>query len=165
MAIVKPGRYSGTSFAAIDGKGRIAVPASLRNNVPLSSDGERVLWVGYHEKLPCLVAFGSDHYDRLNDEIERDRLVAVQRNLDFDEDEAFKRRFSFTDPYALDDSGRFKPAHTAGKRVGDHGATAFVGSGRRFEIWWLPTLIDCDLADPVLREMARDYAANGKARK
>ena len=34
MAIVTPGQYAGTSFAAIDGKGRIAVPSQFRNNVP-----------------------------------------------------------------------------------------------------------------------------------
>src|SRR3546814_13542880 len=56
MAIVTPGQYAGTNFAAIDGKGRIAVPSQFRNNVPLNADGQRVLWVGFHEKLPCLVA-------------------------------------------------------------------------------------------------------------
>src|SRR3546814_15099694 len=72
MAIVTPGQYAGTNFAAIDGKGRIAVPSQFRNNVPLNADGQRVLWVGFHEKLPCLVAYGQDQYDRLNDEIERE---------------------------------------------------------------------------------------------
>ena len=76
MAIVTPGQYAGTSFAAIDGKGRIAVPSQFRNNVPLIADGQRVLWVGFHEKLPCLVAYGQDQYDRLNGEIERDRETA-----------------------------------------------------------------------------------------
>src|SRR3546814_3870348 len=92
MAVVTPGRYSGTNFAVIDGKGRIAVPSQFRNNVPLNADGQRVLWVGFHEKLPCLVAYGQDQYDRLSDEIERDRAAALARNLDFDEDEAFKQR-------------------------------------------------------------------------
>lgn len=165
MAIVTPGRYSGTSFAAIDGKGRVAVPASLRNNVPIADNGERVLWVGYHETLPCLVAFGSDQYDRLNDEIERDRDTARARNLDFNEDAAFKNRFGFTDPYTLDDSGRFMPNASARRMVGMDGVTAFVGSGRRFEIWWLPKLIECEIADPVLREMALEFRANPKARK
>ena len=49
MAIVTPGQYAGTNFAAIDGKGRVAVPSQFRNNVPLTADGQRVLWVGFHE--------------------------------------------------------------------------------------------------------------------
>src|SRR3546814_6993312 len=113
MAIVTPGRYSGTNFAAIDGKGRIAVPSQFRNNVPLNADGQRVLWVGFHEKLPCLVGYGQDQYDRLSDEIERDRDTALARNLDFDEDEAFKQRFSYTEAYTLDDSGRRSEEHTS----------------------------------------------------
>src|SRR3546814_5269673 len=91
MAIVTPGQYAGTNFAAIDGKGRIAVPSQFRNNVPLNADGQRVLWVGFHEKLPCLVAYGQDQYDRLNGEIERDRETARLRNLDFDEDADSKK--------------------------------------------------------------------------
>lgn len=166
MAVVTPGRYSGTNFAAIDGKGRVAVPSQFRNNVPLNADGQRVLWVGFHEKLPCLVAYGQDQYDRLIDEIERDRETALARNLDFDEDEASKKRFSYTEPYALDDSGRFLPNFTARDRVGDGGATAFVGSGRRFEIWWLPTLAECAEADPVLQRLAKAWEeTKGKGRK
>src|SRR3546814_4073748 len=87
MAIVTPGQYAGTNFASIDGKGRIAVPSQFRNNVPLNADGQRVLWVGFHEKLPCLVAYGQDQYDRLNGEIERDRETARLRNLDFRSEE------------------------------------------------------------------------------
>ena len=166
MAVVTPGRYSGTNFAAIDGKGRTAVPSQFRNNVPLNADGQRVLWVGFHEKLPCLVAYGQDQYDRLSDEIERDRETALARNLDFDEDEAFKKRFSYTEAYTLDDSGRFLPNFTARDRVGEAGATAFVGTGRRFEIWWLPTIAECAEVDPVLKRLAAAWAeTKGKGRK
>ena len=166
MAVVTPGQYAGTNFAAIDGKGRIAVPSQFRNNVPLTADGQRVLWVGFHEKLPCLVAYGQDQYDRLNGEIERDRETARLRNLDFDEDAEFKKRFSYTEPYTLDDSGRFLPSFIHRDRVGEAGATAFVGSGRRFEIWWLPTVAECVDADPVLQRLAAAWdAAKGKGRK
>src|SRR3546814_562751 len=110
---------SDLNFAAIDGKGRIAVPSQFRNNVPLNADGQRVLWVGFHEKLPCLVGYGQDQYDRLSDEIERDRDTALARNLDFDEDEAFKQRFSYTQAYTLDDSGRFLPNfHARDRKIG-----------------------------------------------
>ena len=50
--------------------------------------------------------------------------------------------------------------------TGDAGATAFVGSGRRFEIWWLPTLAECVEADPVLQRLAAAWAeTKGKGRK
>lgn len=173
MAVVTPGSYSGTEFAAIDGKGRIAVPSEFRNNVPLNADGQRVLWVSFHEKLPCLVAYGQDQYDRLSGEIERDRETARQRNLDFDEDAEFKKRFEFAKAYTLDDSGRFLPGfshrdlteESAGQAY-ENGACAFVGAGRRFEIWWLPELARCEEANPRLRRMGSAWeAAKGKGRK
>ncbi|MDK2761701.1 MAG: division/cell wall cluster transcriptional repressor MraZ [Sphingopyxis sp.] len=166
MAVVTPSQYWGTNFAAIDGKGRIAVPSQFRNNVPLSADGQRLLWVGFHETLPCLVAYGQDQYERLNGEIERDRETARLRNIDFAEDSEYKKRFSYIDSYTLDDSGRFLPSFIHRDRVGEVGATAFVGSGRRFEIWWLPTLADCAEADPVLQRLAQSWdATKGKGRK
>lgn len=165
MAVVTPGQYAGTDFAAIDGKGRIAVPSLFRNNVPLIA-GVRVLWVGFHEKLPCLVAYGQDQYDRLNGEIDRDRETARQRDRDFDEDSEYKKRFSYTESYSIDDSGRFLPSFTHRDRVGEAGATAFVGSGRRFEIWWLDELARCEQADPILRRLATSWdATKRKARK
>src|SRR3546814_3654169 len=154
MANGTPGQDAGTNSVASDGKGRIAVPSQFRNNVPLNADGQRVLWVGFHEKLPCLVAYGQDQYDRLNGEIERDRETARLRNLDFDEDAEFKKRFSYTAPYTLDDSGRFLPSFIHCDRVADAGATAFVGSGRRLEIWWLPTLAECAGPEPVLPRLS-----------
>ena len=50
--------------------------------------------------------------------------------------------------------------------MGEAGATAFVGSGRRFEIWWLPSLAECVEADPVLKRLATAWEeTKGKARK
>ena len=45
-------------------------------------------------------------------------------------------------------------------------ADLFVGSGRRLEIWWLPTLAECVDADPVLQRLAASWdQAKGKGRK
>jgi MraZ protein len=173
MAVVTPGNYSGTEFAAIDGKGRIAVPSEFRNNVPLNAENQRVLWVGYHEVLPCLVAYGQDQFDRLADEIEHGRQVIEGRGGDFAEDAAYKARYDFTKPYTLDDSGRFLPTFShrdnpfdEAELAFDGGACAFVGAGRRFEIWWLPFIAQCDEVDPRLRRVAAAWDANkGKGRK
>lgn len=165
MAILTPGLYNGTSFAPIDSKGRIAVPATLRNNVPLADNGERILWVGFDQKYPCLIAYGHDRFQKLEQQIDLARDTARARDRDFDEAGEREKLFSYTEQYTLDDSGRFLPAYTARQRVKADGATAFVGYGNEFQIWWLPTLIDCELARPELRAMAQDYLANGKARK
>lgn len=162
MALVTPGLYSGTSFAVIDGKGRIAVPAGLRCNIVETLVGdrnERILWVGHHEKLPCLVAFGQDQHDRLRDEIEVKRAEARELRREFDEDDESRKRFSWTEHYVLDGSGRFSPSTTHRRRCGTKGHLAFVGVGKRFEIWALPKLVACELADPELREIAAEILA------
>ena len=201
MTLATPGRYSGISFAAIDGKGRVAIPASLRNNLPLietaskettdkkskksktdtkpktdktdtksktdkksknvkHSKEERILWVGYHDRLPCLIAFGQDQYDRLYDEIEVERTTSLALKLRFDEDAEYKRRFSWIDPYSLDGSGRFIPNAIHRRRTGATGGIAFVGAGKRFEIWSVVALAACDEADSILREMASEMFTN-----
>lgn len=167
MALVTPGLFSGTSFAVMDGKGRIAVPAALRTNVmetPVGERRERVLWVSFHDELPCLVAFGQDQYDRLMGEIETQRLDARERRVAFNEDDEFKKRFSWTDHYILDGSGRFSPSATHKRRSGPSGPIAFVGAGKRFEIWSLAKLAECEKADPDLREMAAEILAEGGKR-
>ena len=165
MAIATPGRYNGTNFAAIDTKGRVAVPASFRNNVPLADNGERILWVGHDPRYPCLIAYGHDHYQRLEQEIETARITAKERDRDFDVFAERGKLFNMIEQYTLDDSGRFLPANSTRQRVKAEGAAAFVGYGPVFQIWWLPTLIDCEAAGPDLRELARDFLVNGKGRK
>lgn len=165
MALVTPGLYSGTSFAVIDGKGRVAVPAAVRNSVPeIGERKDRILWVGYHDKLPCLTAFGQDQYDRLVGEIEIQRAEARDLRVPFDEDAEFKKRFSWIESYVLDGSGRFSPSATHKRRCGVSGPTAFVGAGKRFEIWSVARLVDCAEADPDLREIAAEILAESAGR-
>jgi MraZ protein len=167
VALVTPGIYSGTSFAVIDGKGRVAVPASLRNNVPEIEIGdrkERVLWVGRHEKLKCLIAFGQNQYDNLTAEIEVQRAEARELRREFDEDAEQKKRFQWLESFVLDGSGRFSPTPTLRRYCGMSGPVAFVGAGKRFEIWSLATLAECADVDPDLREIAAEILAEGSAK-
>ncbi|MBL8649817.1 MAG: division/cell wall cluster transcriptional repressor MraZ [Sphingopyxis sp.] len=178
MAIITPGRYTGTDFAPIDGKGRIAVPSQFRNNVPLNADGQRVLWCNYHEDLPCLIAYGHDQQDRLNGEVDADRLAMRQRDPGAAKADQFKSSYDFAYAYTLDESGRFLP-HFSHRDVPEDdcyadlgpmsfagGACAFVGAGHCFEIWWLPLLAQCDAANPRLRRVAAAWnAEKGAGRK
>src|SRR3546814_18873004 len=92
MAIVTPGQYAGTNFAAIDGKARIAVPSQFRKNVPPNAPRQRVLWAGFPEKLPCLVTAGQAQYDRLNADIAADRETDLLTHLDSNELSKYKKR-------------------------------------------------------------------------
>ena len=153
------GLYAGTSFAALDGKGRVAIPATLRNSVPTVHDAdkgrdERVLWVTAHESLPCLVAYGDDHFAAIPAEIERQEELAVARGEPFDKDAAFKKRFGFAESYTLDGSGRFIPS-AMHRTLGElSGLICFHGAGRRFEIWSVDALLSDETVDPILRRLA-----------
>jgi MraZ protein len=121
--------------------------------------------VNRHETLPCLIGFGVDYFAKIPEMIERDEELATKRGLDFDRDRAFKDQSTFAEPYSLDGSGRciLSPTHRMISGIAE--GIAFVGAGRRFEIWALDKLIDCEACDPVLRDLARDVLANGGMRK
>jgi MraZ protein len=166
VALVRPGNYSGTSFAVIDGKGRIAVPSSLRKNIPLHDEGgakEAILWVGFDPDQPCLTAFGQDQYDRLDREIERRREEARDLKMPFDEQAEERKRFRWLEAFVLDSSGRFSPTAALRRRSGIEGPLAFIGAGKRFEIWSCAVAATDPNVDPDLREMAAEEQAKWEA--
>lgn len=163
MAIAIPGLYSGTNFAAIDGKGRVSVPLGLRNAIPLAEDGTRVLWVSDHETLPCLVGFDSDYAASIPAEIDRDEDRAIARGVEYNRAAESSTRFGFAEAYVLDGSGRFVMSSTHKQLAEAKKHLCFVGSGRRFEIWAVEELIACEAADPKRRRMAEAILAEDKA--
>jgi hypothetical protein len=49
--------YAGSGLSTIDAKGRVTIPAELRDTVAESS-GENVVCISRHPNLPCLIGYG-----------------------------------------------------------------------------------------------------------
>ncbi len=148
------GIYSGPALSAIDDKGRLAIPAVLRNSIPSLSGEDRTLCITKHERAPCLIAFGEERLEALLTDIEREEATAVTRGETYDRDAAQRRKFGRTEHATLDKSGRFLlPGHL--RAAANIGASVFLyGAGRHFELWDVDTLMAADDSYAEIKEVA-----------
>lgn len=157
------GIYSGPALSAIDDKGRLAVPATLRNSIPKSD--ANTLCVTKHEKSDCLIAFGPERLQRMLDDIEREEQNAVARGQDYDRDAANRRKFGLTEQVSLDGSGRFILPPVL-KMLGKLDKAVFLhGAGEYFEIWDPEILQAADDSYAPLKVAAQYLIDNGGKRK
>lgn len=162
------GLYSGPAIAAIDDKGRLAVPANLRNSIP-SDDGDakagRTLCVTRHERSACLIAFGQDRLKKMLDAVEREEEIALARGEDYNRDAANRRKFGLVETVTLDGSGRFIVPPFL-KDVGKLDRQVFFhGAGEYFELWDPEVLLASDDSYEPLKQACRFYRDNAGKKK
>lgn len=154
--------YQGDGIGLVDDKGRVSIPASLRQtlsaNYPKANgkDGGTVI-VGPHQKHRCLVAYDPGYLDILAAQLEA--REAQHTAADGERDYNIKRRAAMGEAVPFDGSGRFImpafPRHYA--RIKGH--ALFFGVLDQIEIWDPKTLLETpDIADN-LKEMAEFYLA------
>ncbi len=145
--------FRGHALQAIDGKGRVAIPAPLRAVIERNS-GERILLLGKHAADPCLTGadtgFSQVDYARL----QRDEARALDAGRPVDRDNIARVAFGGGEELPFDSSGRFilPPFYRHKARLTD--LAFFVGAGERFEIWSPQLLIDTPGVAPDLKDMA-----------
>ena len=127
--------YSGGTLGGVDAKGRLALPASVRQVVETRSDG-RSLFLRPHPTLPCLLAHDGAYVARLSEEFER-----VESRL-FDEADGAESRatqardvFGSLDEVGFDSTGRFGLAPFLKARAGIERDVYYHGVNSSFEIW------------------------------
>jgi MraZ protein len=155
------GLFRGRGLQAIDGKGRLAIPASLRAVIERNSD-ERTIVIDRHVTVPCLVGYDRDWAALLHDRIERDQERTLLAGGTVDRDADFRNAFATAEDMPFDTSGRFiLPAfHRAKARLGE--LAMFIGLGNTFEIWDPATLIAAPGIADDLKDMVRfDLDARG----
>ena len=146
--------FQGSALNAVDGKGRVSVPAFLRNVIERRG-GTKSIVLAKHESFPCLSAYdpayaGLKHVklERLLEKEETSadaQLEYQQRNL---------MAFAATEEVPYDSSGRIVLPPMM-RRKGDLGELAlFLGVGETFQIW-NPTLF---LKDARIPEDMKDIA-------
>lgn len=131
---VKPITFSGQGFSLVGEKGRFVLPPELRKAVRESGQGERLLCLAKHPRWKCLTGFGLSRADQLEDELDREEAIALERGNEFDRDERAQQLYGFT-RIPFDDSGRFVLPERYFKLGGLTDRLFFQGGGKMFTIW------------------------------
>jgi MraZ protein len=146
--------FQGSALNAVDGKGRVSVPASLRSVIERRGDAKSIV-LAKHESFPCLSAYDPAYAGRKHSKLERllekeetsadAQLEYQQRNL---------MAFAATEEVPYDSSGRIVLPPMM-RRKGDLDELAlFLGVGETFQIW-NPALF---LKDARIPEDMKDIA-------
>ena len=127
-------RYNGQGFSLRGEKDRFVLPPEFRKALRDSGDGDRVLCLQVHETLPALVAFGLSRESELDNQLDREEEIALQRGTAFNRQLRASQLFGFT-RLPFDDSGRFvmPPRFLKAARIDD--ALFFQGAGSEFLIF------------------------------
>ena len=144
--------FNGSALNAVDGKGRLSIPAFIRGVVERRSDAKAVV-LGAHEVDPCLTAYDRGYARHLHIENERRRLL--EEGASGGETSHYRRArrtFGLTEDVPYDPSGRIimPPMMRRKGRIED--LALFVGVGGTFEIW--NPFIALEHGDEDLKELA-----------
>ena len=127
--------FQGSALNAVDAKGRLSVPAFVRNVIERRSD-ERAIVIGAHEVSPCLTAYGRSYARNLWSDMERRRLADEGRGTGLEDHYARARRmFGMTEDVPYDTSGRIILPPMMRRKGRIEELALFVGVGGIVEIW------------------------------
>lgn len=161
------GVYQGYGLQGVDQKGRVAIPAPLRNVLEANNprtDGQepgRTVVIAMHETEPCLVGYDPLYTAELKDRVAA-RAAAKTVPGDAQDWNASRINFGMVETLPFDASGRFvlQGFPKAYAQIGD--LAMFVAVGDVFEIWNPEILLGWDGADPKLKALARYLLDNRK---
>lgn len=150
--------FNGFAMTAVDGKGRVAIPASMRavieRNVEAGGGDPRTVVISMHPQDPCLIAYDPAWLKRSHERLERreEVLEAGGEAIDYN---AKRRALALTESAGFDSSGRFVlPDFYAMKAKLAPGTDAvFWGTGNYFEIWNPDLLLAAEGVDSNLKEL------------
>lgn len=155
--------FKGHALTAIDGKGRVAIPAGMRSTIEANDAGSRLLVIGKHPKDPCLVGYDREWLKLNHMKLERQeeaRLSAGQE-VDFN---AKRRAFGLVEEVGFDSSGRFilPPFFKMKAQLDD--LAFFFGWADYFEIWNPHVLLKTEGVDAEMKEVAEFLLATRGAK-
>lgn len=154
--------FEGFALQAVDQKGRVAIPADLRNAAERNSDIRQIV-VGLHPFDPCLSAHDLSWSKEKYDRIDRREQLDADRGTEVDY-RAKRRAFGQVEKAPYDDSGRFVIPPFFKMKAGIQKWALFYGSGETFDIWAPERLMSDPQADPTLREIC-EYLCQAKGVK
>ncbi len=144
--------YNGSALNAVDGKGRLSVPAFIRAMIERRST-EKLIVIGKHEVDSCLVGYDANYKGNVLADVTRRKLRDEEQGIDLRAHHSRNRRaFALTESCAWDSSGRIilPPMMRKIARIED--LVLFIGAGETFELWNPQLALDSGDAD--LAELA-----------
>lgn len=151
--------FHGFSLQSVDDKGRVAIPADLRETLDANSPAKQVL-IARHPTLPCLVCYDAGWALELNGRVNELARLAKLEGRPFDE--AAERRAQRAEKATYDAAGRFVVPSFERERAGIGKWAFFAGDSDTFQIWSPERLIAADIDDDDLKDRCRHYAAAKK---
>ena len=144
--------FSGSALVAVDAKGRLSVPAGIRQKVERRSD-TRAIVLTRHPIEPCLTGFDTNYLRLLYLDNERRRLAEEERDplVHYSRE---RRSFGSAEEVPYDTSGRILLTAKLRRRGRLEDLALFVGVGATFELW-NPQLA-LKSGDPEIREFAAE---------
>ncbi len=154
--------FIGYAIQAIDAKGRVAIPATLRGPME-ANNGSRSLFIDQHEDESCLVAFDRGWVQLRRDQIARDEAFEREAGRGFDLAKARRDPFVTAEPAPFDSSGRFVLPPFLRALAGLTDLAFFSGAIDYVEIWNPQHVLDSDRApDRAKRYVEWQLAQKGE---
>jgi len=146
--------FLGNALNAVDGKGRLSVPAFIRSQLDRSSDS-RIVMIGVHETKPCLTVYGAAYAAFMLEDYERRLRKAEEAGEDLEEmEDRAAGIFGGTERIAYDSSGRIVLPGKLRNHAGIADLALFVGKHRYVEMWNPQTVLE--LGGERMRRIAGD---------
>jgi MraZ protein len=142
--------FNGSALNAVDAKGRLSVPAFVRQVIERRSEAKAIILAG-HELDACLTGYDRNYARILYNENERRRLneEGADPRAHF---ARARRTFGVTEEVPYDTSGRIILPPMMRRKGGIEELALFIGVGGTFEIWNPQRALKSEDAD--LRELA-----------
>jgi MraZ protein len=146
--------FQGSALNAVDAKGRVSVPAFLRQVIERRGDARSII-LAKHDQFAALSAYDPAHAAMKHAKLER---LLEKQETDPDAELAYARRtmmaFGATEEVPYDSSGRVILPPMMRSKGGIEDLALFIGVGETFQIWNPKTF----LADPNIPEDMKDIA-------
>jgi len=125
--------FSGSALVAVDAKGRLSVPAGIRQKIERRSE-TRAIVLTRHPVEPCLTGFDTNYLRFLHLDNERRRLAEEERDplAHYSRE---RRSFGSAEEVPYDTSGRILLTSKLRRRGQLADLALFVGVGATFELW------------------------------
>jgi MraZ protein len=144
--------FSGSALVAVDAKGRLSVPAGIRQKIERRSD-TRAIVLTRHPIEPCLTGFDTNYLRLLHLDNERRRLAEEERDplAHYSRE---RRSFGSAEEVPYDTSGRILLSSKLRRRGQLEELALFVGVGATFELWNPQLALQSE--EPEIREFAAE---------